>query len=447
MIGCDGAPGNIWHCRATDVVTGEDVTVSIMECICCKEDDTSDSEWRQPQIVVEPGMSEELILELCERNLIARVICIPVEAKMIKQFGDSRRDLNLNPDKDPKAFLRPDDAPIIASFKGIYNRLDSWNMYIWSKHQDLFPEFESKFTLAARRDLWLRDLKEAAEKYKTEFKDLSKTDTKKIENKYTAEVLGRIQAEIDKTNHEIAEWYKKNTGSTETIEEIIERVHTEGTELWRADWRRAILQVNRVLARLWPPAQAAIVVWIVDQRSKHPGEDLSGDVGELDYTGSLATGFKGPPKQQIRFNPEKFDVDANLEAPPLEKYAVKINHLKPHHERIFGRQTTIDPLNKFSDDAHTELAARVDGYDASNPLDKFDVAIAAHDLPEEERRVQATNRLYKLRPPTLDETKYKKMLDELNAGGYLKSTGREVRDDLTDVQFSEMNAIMDRYEK
>ena len=444
LIGCDGAPGNLWHCRATDVVTGQDVTVSITECICCKDDDTTDSEWRQPQIVVEPDMSEELILELCDRKLISRVICIPIEENMIARFGNRDRDLNIDPDKDPKARPRPDDAPIVDTFRRIYNRLDSWSIYIRTHHENLYPEFETKFQVELKREEWINDLKLRTKQYKEEFRNLQSTDPAQLQRDYEAYVLGNIQGEIEKKIREIAAWYRDKIDSMESIDEIIERVHEEGTELWRAAWRRAILQVNRVLSRLWPPAKTLILVWVGEQRAKFPHVDLSGSVGELDYIGSLATGYKGPPKQQIRFNPDSFDVDANLVAPPLAKYALAVDPKKPRpdRKRIFGRATNIAPLNDFSNQAHTELSARVQGYNSS---DLFDVAIESVELPEQQRERVATERLYKLRT-SLDATTYKKMLDELNAGGYLSSGGEAVRADLTDAQFKEMNAIMDRYE-
>jgi len=272
---------------------------------------------------------------------------------------------------------------------------------------------------------------------------LQNTDPAQLQRDYEGYVLGEIQNKIEARIREIAVWYRDKIGSVEPIDDIIERVHQEATELWRAAWRRAILQVNRVLSRLWPPAKTLILVWVGEERAKHPGTDLSGPVEDLDYIGSLATGYKGPPKQQIRFNPDSFDVDANLEAPPLAKWALKVQTppSRPDRGRIFGRKTGIAPLNNFSNQAHAELGARVKGYNSSDP---FDVAIASPDLPEQERESRATERLYRLRT-TLDPANYKRMLDELDAGGYLKTGGTAVREDLTEAQFKELSVIMDKY--
>lgn len=364
------------------------------------------------------------------------------EDALIKQFGNRRRDLNIDPDKDPKAQLRPDDAPVLDSFRRIYNRLDSWNIYLRTNNPDLYPEFQSTFQIEKKREQWLADLKARTKQYKEEFRDVSNLDPDKARKQYEDYVLGNIQKEIDDSNRAIAAWYRDKTGSTESIEGIIERVHAQGTELWREAWREAILQVNRVLAELWPPAKGALVQWLAAAKARHPLLDLSGPVGELDYIGSLATGYKGPPKQLIRFNPDKYDVDANLAAPPLAKYAIGVDGVAPDRKRIFGRTTSIAPLNQFSDKAHAELSARAKGY---NKEDVFDVAIDSAELPVQERNRVATERLFKLREK-LPDADYQRLLDELSTGGYLTADRKGVRGDLTEAQFKAMSAIMDRYD-
>ena len=160
--------------------------------------------------------------------------------EMIKRFGNRRRDLNLDPDTDPKSEPRVDDAPVLESFKKIYNRLDSWNTFIRSNNADLYPEFNAAFNLDVNRIRWLDELKERGKTYKKEFKDLSNVDPEKARRDYEAYVLGNIQKEINDLNRAIAVWYRDKTGSTETIEEIIERVHGEGTELWREAWKKRL---------------------------------------------------------------------------------------------------------------------------------------------------------------------------------------------------------------
>lgn len=445
-IDCGGGPGNLWNCTATDVVTGEDLTVGIFECICCNDDDSSSSVWMEPYVVVDPTtMSQELILELCDRNLIPRVICIPFEDDMIARFGNRGRDLGIDPDTDPKSNLRPDDAPVIESFKRMYNRLDSWTIFMRSVHPELEAEFTRTFRVEARRSAWLDEIKRTGDEFKARFRDIGNADPEELRTRYE-QVLARIEQEIDDLNHQIAAWYQARTGAPGTLDEIIEDVHQQGTELWRAAWRRAILQVNRVLARLWPPAKGRLLLFVGQIRARHPDKDLSGPVGELDYLGSLASGFKGPPKQNIRFNPSSFDVDGFIEAPPLSKYCVLVLGMKPKHGNIFSRNTDIEPLITFSDAVQVELVSKVDGY-KDDPGDPFDVAIKMDDLPEQGRGKAATERLYRLRE-TLPTERYEAMVDELRAGGFLvvDAKGTRIREELSEAEADGVKKIMDKFE-
>ncbi|HEV2915032.1 MAG TPA: DUF4157 domain-containing protein [Pyrinomonadaceae bacterium] len=395
---CDGAAGKLWYCTATDLVLEETLTVSIHECECCKDDGTFGSEWTDPHEV--------------------------------------------------HGILRIDDAPIYDSFRHMYNRIDSWYFFIKSKHPELLDDFNEKFEVEDLRAEWLSEIKERGEEYKNNFRNVARHDVEEVKREYREFVLGKIEQKIKDLTYEIAVWYQEKTGNDEPIEDLQDRVHREGTEIWREAWRRAILQVDSVLDRLWPPAKAEILGWLDRKRDEYPNIDLTGEVGELAYIGSLASGTKSPAKQYTRFNPQKFDVDANVEAPPLAKYAMAVDNLKPKHERIFGRATTIDPLNRFSEATHTELVEQVPGYE-DNPDDPFDVVIKAPELPEQKRFREATERLYGLRR-RLDEPTYSNMIEELKAAELVVENEKlrrwEVRADLTPAQFQQITEIMDRYE-
>jgi hypothetical protein len=170
---------------------------------------------------------------------------------MIAKFGDKGRDLDLDPDKDPKSKRRVDDPPEVASFKTVYNRLDSWRIFIETTRPDLVDEF-LKFDLEGKRAEWLDRLKKAGKTFKEAFRNIGDTNPDAAKQAYV-ETVGKIESEINDLNRKIAAFFQGEDGSPKTIEEIIEEAHTSGTELWREAWRRAILQVNRVLARLWPP--------------------------------------------------------------------------------------------------------------------------------------------------------------------------------------------------
>ncbi|HEX2093049.1 MAG TPA: hypothetical protein VHG28_11630, partial [Longimicrobiaceae bacterium] len=79
VLDCAGGPGRLWNSPATDLGSGQAVLAGILECICCYENDTSGASWGTPHIVIYDGMPVELILDLCDRGLIPRETCIPIE--------------------------------------------------------------------------------------------------------------------------------------------------------------------------------------------------------------------------------------------------------------------------------------------------------------------------------------------------------------------------------
>ncbi len=447
---CGTSSGRLWRGHARDVITSYRVEIELYSCICCDETGVPGVIWRDPHLVVSAS-ALEVLWNLCQRGLLPAIVCEDVRRRIFEKFGsDSRRNMDIDPDKDVNSpedarRRRPDDAPILDSFHRIYNRLDSWQIFIHTNHSGWTNEFDSTFFLNERRSRWLADLKSETKDYKSDFRDLSAHDTGAIRADYQRNTLRRIERLINDLVREIALWYQFKTGSRDNLDDIIERVHAEGTELWRQAWQRAVVAVNLVLARLWPVAKNRIVNFIVMQRGIHPGVDLSGSIGDVSYIGSTAIGYKGPPKQYIRFNPEKFDVDANLAAPPLAKYAVNIDGATPDRGRILDKETSIVPLRQFSDQAHQELAQNVDGYDTSDP---FQVAIQTPDTPEQSREAQATNRIYTLRDD-LDEALYQSMINELRAEALvawdLEEGGQRVRKNLTAAEFQRLTQILDRY--
>ena len=398
--------------------------------------------------LVTPKTKEEEELEKCDaQQPPPDAACKKLYDKVRDRYGNKERNYNFNPDTDVnKAKIRRDDAPVMDSFRTIYNRLDSWDILL--KHR-LPPAgydiFDSVFKLNEKRLKWLADLKEATKGYKGDFRDVSHFDVPKTRKDFEQQVLKRIEGEINTLNHDIAGWFKLLTGDPRDVEAIIEWAHKEGTELWRQDWRALILAVNRVISSLWPPARQRIIAWVEQQRKLHPGADLSGDVENIDYVGSLATGYKGAPKQFVRFNVNKFDVDANLDAPPLAKFAMTFDHVKPDRKRIFtiAQGTSITPLIDFAHDAGHMLSA-IPGYDVK---ELFDVVINAPELAEQKRGREGTERIYKLREK-LGQAKYNSLVSEIKAAGLLEEgeTGWQLRGELTRDEAAQLNKILKKYE-
>ena len=391
--------------------------------------------------------SEEEDLKKCDRHELPEKFCEDLQNKVIERFGNKERNINIDPDSsDPKKGVnegrtREDDAPILTSFRKMYNRLDSWVIFMHHRHPELFPEFDGKFHVDAERTRMLTHIKDETKKYKAQFRDLKNQETDSMKKAFTDNILKETETEIIKLNRDIATWFKEKTKSDEDIDTIIEDINTQATEMWREDWRAAILAVNRILSVLWPPAKTHIIGFVDDLRKKHPDDDLSGNVEDIDYIGSLAMGYKGAPKQFIRFNPEKFDVDANLEAPPLEKFAVNILGKTPDRGRIFAIKdgTGITPLIDFCKDADKQLSG-VHGYDTSDPMD---VAINAHDTPAQTISIKGTERIYKGRK-TMDPKDYTQMIQELQAAGLMQATG-QLKGELTPEEGVTLDGILKKH--
>jgi hypothetical protein len=398
-------------------------------------------------LLVTAKSKEEEELEKCDNETTRSRKCERLYEKVRDRYGNKERKYGFNPDKDVnKKRIRRDDPPVMDSFRKIYNRLDSWDIYILHKYSPkVYEAFQGFFKLNDKRLKWLSELKQDTVDYKSEFRDLSHFDIEKTRKDYEAKTLKRIEGEIDQLNRAIAVWFKLLTLDPDDIDTIIEKVNKAGTELWRQDWRDLILMVNRVISSLWPPARQRIIEWVNQQRRTHPGADLSGKVEELDYVGSLATGYKGAPKQFVRFNIHKFDVDANLEAPPLAKWAMNFDHIRPDRKRIFAvRQgSSITPLLNFAFDTHHALS-NIPGYDLK---EQFDVVIHAPELPDQKWGREGTERIYKLREK-IGEVRYDAMISELKAAGLMEEieNGWRLREEMTSDDNKQLGKIIKKYE-
>jgi hypothetical protein len=393
-----------------------------------------------------PTGNEEQDLASCDRHELPPDYCEELRNRVIDRFGGRERNLDFNPDNDiDEGRRRVDDTPTSPEFRRLFNRLDSWDYFIQRKHNEWYNEFDTNFQVKRDRKAWMDELKLRTEEFKAQFRDLQRQDTQELVDNFERDVLHEMEGRISQRIHDIAVWYKQKTGSDESLEELTERIHAEGTELWRDDWRAAILAVNRVLSRLWPPAKNQLISWVAGQRAAHPNVDFSGPINDIDYVGSLATGYKGVPKQFVRFNPRNFDVDANIVAPPLERYAVDVKHITPKHNRIFaiGHGTDITPLITFCNDAHREMTP-IPGYDAS---EQFDVVIAASATPAQDRTNNGINRVYALRGQ-LEPERYTAMVNELRAAGLLvdEEAGWRLKPELSEEEMNTFNQILARYE-
>lgn len=376
----------------------------------------------------ESGLTQE------QKDLIAKNVS---EKLIIARFGDQFRNLGIIPEKESpqggvyKGSRRPDDAPIVDRFRQSYNQIEDWNIFIKTSHPELWDQFT---TLKLDEKVIIQEVKKATKAYKAKFRDLAIKDIGPVSREYQTLVEG-MTTMIDRSIEGLAHWYKGITGK-EATELIKQEVHEIGTGQWRKSWREAIIKTNAVLAPLWAVAKQEIGEWQTKQQLPES------KIGELDYIGSLAKGYKGPPKQHVRFNPEKFDVDANLIAPGLTQFALEHDHQTPDRGRIFARKTTIEPLIKFAKLAHKALVENIPGYDA-DPNDPFDVALVVEESETEKKKAQVLAGLYELRET--DREKYERVERQLLIDGYLSldEKGHEsIRGDLGAEALAEVDRII-----
>jgi hypothetical protein len=395
-----------------------------------KNNYTEYGDWRIQSKVIQRnnhlGLSQE------QRQLIAENVS---ENMIIAKFGDKFRNLAIYSEQEEEKGgvhkgTRPDDAPIIDRFRKSYNQLEDWNIFIKEKH----PEFLEQYTnMKLDEKEIIKIVKEATKDFKKKFREINRSDIESVTREYQ-KLINDMTDMIDRCINGLAKWYQRVSNETIGEEDIKKEVHEKGTGLWRESWRKKIIEVNEVLDPLWSSAKKELSTW---QETKY----LEGPIGDLDYIGSLAKGYKGPPKQYVRFKPEKFDVDANLEAPALAQYAINEKELKPDRGRIFGRKTGIEPLIKFAENANDDLLKKVEGIEKpEKEEDKFDVALITDNLEEQTVEEDALNALYKLREE--NRVLYEKVFKELSVNGYLNEGGTSLRSGLGVEALAKVNEII-----
>lgn len=364
----------------------------------------------------------------------------PGEEEAFHEFGDEHRAPEVDPDRDDAAgqagvYLgghRPDDVEIILRFRQLYNNFDD---VVWHIQQEgLTEEVAKKWDLNSHHQ-FIAEIKAENKKYKNFFRDLKHTQ-EEIENEEIAfeEFVDERALELRRLSHSINSYLVAKYGDYWN-----RAIAKEG---WREAWHKKVLEVNVLLDKEWKLAKPEIEAWVAKQGYRGRGDW----VGDVTYIGSLAKGYKGPPKQHVRFDPSSFDVDANLEAPPLADYAMKVKHLFPDRGRIFGKLAEIPPLTKFCDRVEAALAKHIEGY-SSSADDRFDVAIIAADTLQQQAYDGYVMRLYEARTG-LEEDEYEEMLTELEGKHLLKKTvggNATLKEDLTPGEEGKLEAILQNY--
>lgn len=154
--------------------------------------------------------------------------------------------------------------------------------------------------------------------------------------------------------------------------------NNDGKGIWQRKWWAMVQEVNQLLRQRWALGKQGIKNWVYQQQVEQGlGYMDPNMIGDLDYIGSLAKGYKSAPKQYIRFLPENFDVDARLDAPPLAVYAIR-HGASVDRGSVKPQEGVIPKLDAFRKTVQLYLE-KIPGVDKN---DEFEVFIRADNVTD-----------------------------------------------------------------
>ncbi|WP_289659376.1 eCIS core domain-containing protein [Flavobacterium panacagri] len=226
------------------------------------------------------------------------------------------------------AETRPDDVPLLQKFRIETHSLH--NIMLIFKHTPIESK-QGQSISAETINIKLIEIQSEAKKlaknYKTDMRDLrSVKRVKKLRDKYTLgmEVLTRKLIVMREEAYKELPQNIKKSGS--------KNLDINGTEIWRKDWLKTKTAIDNALGNLWGRWQTKLKVRarknygllskpVALNRAKW-NKQVANEKWSIYYGGSLAKGYKGPPKQNTRFLASNFDVDANMDAPSISEYLI-----------------------------------------------------------------------------------------------------------------------------
>lgn len=325
----------------------------------------------------------------------------------MEEFGDRNRIHNLDPNKLGEAFeedeelmaidaendidkkkgiwrpskaegtARPEDPPIYQPFRKAFHNTHNVLLSM-QRDMDGFKEQDADKGYTARLMAVGSDVKAASVLYKSQLRSFSNGDDVATLKTNYINTLKDLTTTVEALSKEMIRDYKSSDDSLDDfdVDEIEELKSGDGEDIWRQKWWATVQEVNSIVGKAWTVGKANIKDWIVERREEGLPYMKEEMVGDLDYIGSLAKGYKSAPKQYLRFLPQKFDVDANLDAPPLAVFAIKMGKAV---DRGSVKGSDIPPLTQFEQTVWAQLEA-VPGIDKDDPFEVFIRADNVTDL-------------------------------------------------------------------
>lgn len=297
--------------------------------------------------------------------------------RLIESFG-AFRDTEVSVDDEVYTGDRCDDAPVtrLVRVREFEVRMMLQDLKIQEQDGRLKPkDVQQLKQLAKRQAKAVADIKKASQQYKTDIRSLSTDEDQALKTHKEAidevvQALSGVKADALALINESLRARGKNG---HTAENYVATIMPGQAEIWKNRWLETSKVVNKIVGEEWAKAERSIRDEAV---SAGASPNAHNEPWQLDYIGSLAKGVKGPPKQHIAFDPDKFDVDANLDAPSLSSWAVG-NGSVADRDRLWGRKDgnlkDIKALQRFQNAVHQALS-KIPGYDADDP---FEVVVTA----------------------------------------------------------------------
>jgi hypothetical protein len=258
---------------------------------------------------------------------------------------------------DP-AEARPDDVPLMQGYRLAMHKVHNVALVLEEANKNDGKKMGKSSAAALNKKMSdiQKEAKNLAKTYKAEMRNLSNRARVAVLRDGYVKGLERLTLELNGVYAEEfftlrRQGYKKMAGN----------IQTEGPSLWRTQWLKTKRAVDTAITGLWGTWKEALKLRAITNKGDNlPNSpvniqnwrnQVNGENWRISYGGSLAKGYKGPPKQNTRFLASNFDVDANMDAPAIAEYLINVRHKTVDRGQLDprGANTDIEQMDTAMD--------------------------------------------------------------------------------------------------
>ncbi|GAB3244675.1 eCIS core domain-containing protein [Chitinimonas naiadis] len=304
------------------------------------------------------------------------------------ESGDIDKKLGIWRPSKEEGTARPEDPPIYQPFRKAFHEAHNIKLAL-ERDMKGFRKLDDQQGFTADLFKLASTVKNISISYKASvrnFKEQKEVTT--LKEAYFLQ-LKEVTAQVEELTARMVKVSAQEDGfGAEMLPQFQAVKSRAGEQIWRDRWWAAVQEINSRLLGLWTEYERNIKEWVLKKRKEGLSYMDPEKVRSLDYIGSLAKGYKSAPKQYIRFMPEKFDVDANLDAPPLAVYAMSKG---AKVDRGSVKSQGIEPLQDFEKAVNNALfgfGSKLEQQSAQGPVpgldkdDPFEVFIRATNVSD-----------------------------------------------------------------